>query len=100
MLPNERRPAAGGYEATKSLDGLTPSISPIVGNWDSFAAHVDHALAVVVKTSNDRAKRRLFLTLASAERHRDKALEAGHDAEVILVALQPVQVDAAKQVTP
>ncbi len=64
--------------------------SSFAEEWQRIAAHFEHALAVIVQLDNDRARRRLFLTLASAERHADKARDSGHEAEVILVALQPV----------
>ncbi|MEO7980340.1 MAG: hypothetical protein ABI807_05560 [Sporichthyaceae bacterium] len=55
-------------------------------------AHVDGALVVVVCTSAGRYRRRVFLTLASAERSAERAREAGHEASVVLARLVPVEV--------
>lgn len=52
--------------------------------------HFDGAYAVVVELNRDRYRRKLFLTLGAAERAAKRARSAGHDAEVLLVRLQPV----------
>lgn len=86
---NERRPAVT-HEATESLDGLTPSISPNADQWQRLASHVDGAFVVLVETSHGRYRRRVWLTIAPAERAAQKARDAGHNAVVMLAELKPL----------
>lgn len=48
--------------------------------------------AVLVETGEGRYRRRLFLTLASAERAVDRAHERGKYAYLVLVTLTPTAV--------
>lgn len=53
------------------------------------AAHVDGALVVVVSIHGG-FRRRVFLSLSSAERALLRAQEAGHEATIVLAKLVPV----------
>lgn len=48
--------------------------------------------AVLVETGEGKYRRRLFLTLASAERAVDRARDRGKFAELVLVRVVPVEV--------
>ncbi|MEZ0490786.1 hypothetical protein AB2L28_00860 [Kineococcus sp. TBRC 1896] len=52
---------------------------------------VSGALVVVVKLDGDHYRRRTFLTLKAAERAVERAQARGHQAEVVLCSLQPVE---------
>ncbi|WAJ32217.1 hypothetical protein OUO20_13720 [Arthrobacter sp. FX8] len=45
---------------------------------------------VVVETTQDRHRRRVYFNLPSAQRAADRAIMAGHPAHVILCQLMPV----------
>lgn len=59
------------------------------------ALHVAGALVVVVDTGHGTHRRRVFLTVKSAQRAADRAIEAGHEAEIVLCRLVPVAGGAA-----
>jgi len=95
MLPErESRPAGNGpaesiSTAIKSKASLPPSVASSE-DWAALAAQVDGAFVVLVQTSHGRYRRRVWLTLAPAERAARKATEAGHNAVVILAERKPV----------
>lgn len=51
---------------------------------------LDGVLVVVVSLSNDKVRRRVFLSLHTAQRHADAARRAGREAHVWLAQLAPV----------
>lgn len=59
---------------------------------EDAAAVARGAFVVVVQLDEDRHRRRVFLTLAAAERHAVAARERGHAAQVLLASLEPVGV--------
>lgn len=72
------------------------SILPATSDFLSGASlHVAGALVVVVDTSHGRHRRRVFMTVKSAQRAADRAIEAGHSAEIVLCRLIPVTGGAA-----
>lgn len=77
------------------LDGLDflprPQLSPT-----EAAGAVDerYALIVVVKTQDARHKRRVYLSITSAQAAVDRALKRGQDARIVLVKLVPTGVVA------
>lgn len=48
------------------------------------------AFAVVVNYPSGRHQRRVFMTIAAAEKAARRATERGHAVEVVLVHLEPV----------
>jgi hypothetical protein len=78
------RPAADGA-STLPPGGLLP-----VDAIDAIAKHVDGTFVLVVKVSGGKYRRRCFLTAANAERAARNALEAGHNATVVLAQLKPL----------
>lgn len=87
MSSNESAPAAN----------RGASIEPTI---DDSTAHRRHAVvlsaaagyAVLVETGEGRYRRRLFLTLASAERAVERARDRGKYAYLVLVTLTPTAV--------
>lgn len=77
-----------GGEANK--DQLGGRSLPIIPG--EVAESLDGALVLLVRTEAGRYRRRVFLTIASAQRAADRATEAGHAAEIVLCALAPVAV--------
>ncbi len=57
---------------------------------DALASHVDGGFAVLVQVSDDRWRRRVFLTVGSAEAHARKAQQRGQSARVFMVELRPL----------
>lgn len=51
---------------------------------------VQGTFVVVVFLPSERVRRRVFLALASAQRHADLARARGHRARVVLAKLEPV----------
>lgn len=76
--------------AKKSLTATDSSVADLGASWDEIATHVDGAFVVLVRTSQGRYRRRVWLTLAPAERAAQKAIDAGHSATVILSELKPL----------
>lgn len=69
------------------------------GDNTSVAAHPDMITAkaivsgvhvVVVRTGRGRYRRRVYFNLPSAQRAADRAVMAGHSAEIVLCRLMPV----------
>lgn len=94
----ERRPAGNGTAAQqrdparlsvvsvpRSTDRDQPRLSPV-----DAAGIIDGAIVLVVQVAADRYRRRVFLTVASAERAARRARARGHAAEVVLARLAPV----------
>lgn len=82
----EVRPQAGHLEATESATA-TGSTSSLLELSDSVA---NLAYVVIVSTSDDRARRRPYLSLHSAERAVERAESRGHAAALHLCQLIPV----------
>lgn len=86
-------------EMRKATAGNGGAIGGEPSNPNSTATH-DSVLAaaagyaVLVETGEGRYRRRLFLTLAAAERAVRRARERGQYAELILVRVVPVGVVA------
>lgn len=76
--------------ANKSIADDTSSIADLGASWDEIAEHVDGAFVVLVRTASGRYRRRVWLTLAPAERAAQKAIDAGHSATVVLAELKPL----------
>ena len=57
---------------------------------DVMASHIDGGFAVLVQVADDRWRRRVFLTVASAEAHARKAQQRGQSVRVFLVELKPL----------
>ena len=87
--PRHASAPGGGTEGGRDdqVAGRSRSILP-----SEAAACTDGSLVVVVRTPAGRYRRRVFLTLAAAERARDRAQDAGHDAEIVLCRLTPMGV--------
>ena len=80
-------------------DNILPSHAD---EWARLAAAVNGAFVVLVETSHGNYRRRVWLTLAAAERAAIKAQDAGHNAVVVLAELRPlyrVEGRAPKQPT-
>ena len=78
------------------------SLPSTADDWQKLAAHVNGAFVVLVETSHGNYRRRVWLTLAAAERAAIKAQDAGHNAVVVLAELRPlyrVEGAAPKQAT-
>src|SRR5699024_9669633 len=89
--PRKRiQPTANRRADNESLAGDSSSLPQSVEEWDTLAAQIDGAFAVIVRTTQGRYRRRVWLTLAPAERAAGKAREAGHDAVVVLAELKPL----------
>ena len=83
----EIRPAdeLSGFNGDQVTDSLQFSL-PV------FAADplLDGVLVVVVELPNEKIRRRVFLSLHTAQRHADAARRAGREARVWLAQLAPV----------
>lgn len=81
---------APGSES-KGLVNLATTSVPNAGAYFTDAAlHVAGAYVAVVHTAHGKHRRRVFLTLSSAQSAVDRAIEAGHEADVVLCRLVPV----------
>lgn len=80
----KNRPETEVIEAVQAFDGATPIIPSHTDEWEQLAAHVDGAFVVLVETAYGRYRRRVWFTLAAAERAAEKARDAGHDSVVVL----------------
>lgn len=100
----ESRPADNGTASQKSNAGqailtlppaadVGPDATPLPEFAPEDAAAVaGGAFVVVVQLDGDRHRRRVFLTLAAAERLAGKARERGHVAHVLLAHVLPLGV--------
>lgn len=63
---------------------------------DEFAAAVDGSYVVVVRGPGGRSRRRVFLTVAAAQRAAERATERGQTVRIVLAELRPLyDVEAA-----
>ncbi len=83
----ERRPE--GNQAAKISGGDKTSISATTDR-TTAAVLVTGVHVVVVETSGGKHRRRVYLTLNSAQLAADRAVMAGHSAHIILCQLIPV----------
>lgn len=86
----ERRPAVIGA-AQKSFGGSISIVPAQSSEPVDAAGVVDGVFVLVVRLDGDRYRRRVFLTLAPAERAAARAEARGHAAEVVLCRLEPVR---------
>ena len=86
MTANENAPASN--EGASNNHQADPDSTP---RHDSVLAAAA-GYAVLVETGEGRYRRRLFLTLASAERAVERARERGKWAYLVLVTLTPTAV--------
>lgn len=75
---------------SQALADSTPIVTPDTDDWQRLAAQVDGAFAVIVETSHGKYRRRVWFTLAAAERAVAKAEDAGHNAVIMLAELKPL----------
>lgn len=99
MRPDDRRMRPGWTtEAHASRVGenskLTSNSTPLrelpLSDAQAAVETVSGLFAVVVTTSEGRYRRRVWLTLAPAQRAAERAVEAGHVATVVLCRLEPI----------
>lgn len=88
MSPYERRPAGAPSELLTKAAGPSLALTPVEA--DDFALAVDGAFVVVVRHPNGRMHRRVFLTIASAQRAARNAADRGQRSRVILSELKPL----------
>lgn len=89
MIPEMRkRPAVETGRSIKTLN--TQSIAEPT---DKAALYVSGAFVALVETPAGKYRRRVFLTLAAAEKAVQRAHDAGHSATVVLCQLTPVGGD-------
>jgi hypothetical protein len=81
--------AAASESFTNGLATNAHSTRPALAP-HGFRLAVAQVLVLVVQTSGDQYRRRVFLSLAAAERAARRAEVKGHDAHVILCRLVPV----------
>lgn len=79
-------PETGPHNNPAADDHSTPT--------DAHLFAVASGYAVLVETGEGRYRRRLFLTLASAERAVNRARDRGKYAYMVLVTLHPTAVIA------
>lgn len=76
-------------EKTQFADGgFSLSILPVAA--DKFAQYAQGVYVVVVETSDDRMRRRVYLNLPSAQKAVQRAQERGHEARLYLARLDVV----------
>jgi hypothetical protein len=84
----ESRPA--GNQAAEMFSGGNAISLPATTDRTTAAALVTGVHVVVVETSGGKHRRRVYLTLNSAQLAADRAVMAGHSAHIILCQLTPV----------
>ncbi|TDT30882.1 hypothetical protein [Naumannella halotolerans] len=89
MLSSENRSRPAGNRAANKINAGTGSTYSVV-DLDAMAAQVDGAFVVLVRVADDRYRRRVFLTVKSAENHARKAQQRGQDARIFLCELKPL----------
>lgn len=95
-----RGEAGNDHQGAGSINSLAPAAHRrAVATLPEFtpedaAAIAGGAFVVVVQLDEDRYRRRVFLTLAAAERLAEKARERGHVAHVLLSHVLPLGVVA------
>jgi hypothetical protein len=81
----ESRP---GHESKAAVNLATTTITPTLDRTIA-AALVTGVHVVVVETAAGKYRRRVFLSLKSAQAAADRAIMAGHPAHLILCQLMP-----------
>jgi hypothetical protein len=89
MTQKRENPLAGNQGARTFSRGNTPSLTPKADETTATAL-VAGVHVVVVETVHGRHRRRVYFNLPSAQRAADRAIMAGHPANVILCQLMPV----------
>lgn len=79
---------APGSESKGLVNLDTPSI-PMQAGKTTATALITGVHVVVVETAGGKFRRRVYLTLSSAQRAVDRAIMAGHPAHLILCKLVP-----------
>ena len=85
------RPTSNGtdLEKTQFADGgFSLSSVPVAAG--KFAEYAQGVYVVVVETSDDRMRRRVYLNLPSAQKSVQRAQERGHEARLYLARLDVV----------
>lgn len=88
MRDEQRRPAGDPDGINVQVGDLPQSLRHEA--LERLLNNVDGALVVCVVTPKATTRRRVFLTLAAAERYAARAAELGHLVRVVLVKLDPV----------
>lgn len=89
MTPaRESRPA--GNQAAEVFSGRTDTSISAATHRTGAAALVTGVHVVVVETTGGKHRRRVYLTLNSAQLAADRAVMAGHSAHIVLAQLMPV----------
>lgn len=85
------RPATGrAHSQTSAKKSDATSVTLTAPQADEYARRVDGAFVVVVKSPNGHLHRRVFLTIASAQRAVESATERGLSSRIILAELRPL----------
>lgn len=84
------RPTGNGtdLEKTHLAAGFSLSSVPVVA--DRYAEYAQGVYVVVVETSDDRMRRRVYLNLPGAQKAVQRAQERGHEARLFLARLDIV----------
>lgn len=90
MSQQRENPLAGNQGASKISTGDNKSLPAAADFFSGAALYVAGALVVVVDTGHGKHRRRVYFNLPSAQRAADRAIEAGHDAEIVLCRIVPV----------
>ncbi|WP_432244806.1 hypothetical protein ACRB8A_12440 [Arthrobacter sp. G.S.26] len=85
----ETQEKAPGGES-KGLENLANKIIPASIDGATATALVTGVHVVVVETAAGKYRRRVYLSLNSAQRATDRAIMAGHPTHLILCQLMPV----------
>jgi hypothetical protein len=86
----EVRRGRPGQEAPSIKIANTSLLLPLAEPLDDIAAHIHGTFVLVVRTTDNRYRRRCFLSAASAQRAARNAQTLGHDAEYYLAELKPL----------
>lgn len=93
-MVTQTRTDASSIAPACDMPGLTREQMSIVHNWLAQAVGVDRerlAFAVFVEVSEGRYRRRLYLSLASAQAAVERAEARGVDARAVMCQLVPVR---------
>jgi len=90
MKPPGRESCPGSASGAAHPKITAASEITYITDLDELASHVDGGFAVLVQVADDRWRRRVFLSAASAEAHARKAQQRGQSARVFLVELRPL----------
>lgn len=86
----ENRPGQATGTASKQIN--TPSLPASVPVLTEAELQVAGAYVAVVQTAHGTHRRRVYFNLPSAQRAVDRAIEAGHEADVVLCRLIPASM--------